>query len=107
MKYVYLLRSRSQPTKTYIGITDNLDQRLLEHNSGKSIHTSRFKPWLIEVAICFVDDERASAFERYLKSGSGHAFAKRHLWTSKGLGASGTLPNPSPAPTTSNSSSYR
>ena len=80
MKYVYLLRSTSNPSKTYIGLTDNLNRRLDEHNAGKTPHTSKHLPWKIEVAVRFESDERAIEFERYLKSGSGHAFAKRHLW---------------------------
>ncbi len=81
MKYVHLLRSLSDPTQTYIGSTDNLSQRLNEHHSGKSTHTAKNVPWEIEVAIRFTNDNRAITFERYLKSGSGHAFAKRHFWT--------------------------
>lgn len=72
MKYVYLLRSLSNPEETYIGVTENLNERLDEHNSGKSPHTSKCCPWEIEVAIRFQDEARALAFERYLKSGSGH-----------------------------------
>jgi predicted GIY-YIG superfamily endonuclease len=79
MKYVYLLGSLSDPRQTYVGVTDDLKRRLEEHNSGKSPHTSKYKPWQIEVAIRFTNDQLASAFERYLKSGSGHAFAKRHF----------------------------
>jgi predicted GIY-YIG superfamily endonuclease len=81
MKYVYLLRSLSNPQRTYIGLTDDLQRRLDEHNSGKSPHTSKNVPWQIEVAIRFDDDARAVQFERYLKSGSGHAFARRHFWS--------------------------
>lgn len=80
MKYVYLLRSRSNPSKTYIGLTDDLTRRLREHNGGETHSTAEFRPWTVEVAIRFKNDRRAAAFERYLKSGSGHAFAKRHLW---------------------------
>lgn len=81
MKYVYLLRSLSNPKNTYIGLTDDLNRRHKEHNSGKSPHTSKHMPWKIEVAIRFADEEKAALFERYLKSGSGHAFAKRHFWS--------------------------
>ncbi|MEW5701917.1 MAG: GIY-YIG nuclease family protein [Candidatus Zixiibacteriota bacterium] len=81
MKYVYLLRSLSNPTETCIGITDDLNRRLNEHNTGKSVHTSKNVPWEVEVAIRFRADSCAVAFERYLKSGSGHAFAKRHFWS--------------------------
>jgi predicted GIY-YIG superfamily endonuclease len=80
MKYVYLLESISRPGKRYVGITEDLKERLAHHNTGKSPHTSQFKPRHIVVAIRFADDQRATAFERCLKSGSGHAFAVRHLW---------------------------
>jgi len=80
VKYVYLLRSVPNPTQRYIGMTDNLKGRLEDHNAGKSSHTSKYKPWKIVVAVRFEDDSKALAFEKYLKSGSGHAFAKRHLW---------------------------
>jgi len=81
MKYVYLLRSLSNPKKTYIGLTNDLTSRLNEHNSGKSPHTSKHMPWKIEVTIRFDDEQKAALFERYIKSGSGHAFARRHFWS--------------------------
>jgi hypothetical protein len=37
-------------------------------------------PWELVVAVYFADRQKAEAFERYLKHGSGHAFAKRHFW---------------------------
>ena len=80
MKYVYLLESISRPGKRYIGISDDFNQRLKDHNAGKSPHTAKYKPWKTIVVVRFDDDHKANAFEKYLKSGSGHAFAKRHLW---------------------------
>lgn len=80
MKYVYLLESISNPGKSYIGITTDLNNRIAEHNAGKSPFTAKFKPWKIAVAIRFNDEHKAAAFEIYLKSGSGHAFANRHFW---------------------------
>ena len=80
MKYVYILRSLKDTKQRYIGITTNLNERLKDHNAGKSPHTARFRPWQIVVAIRFANDQKAEAFEAYLKSGSGHAFAKRHFW---------------------------
>jgi predicted GIY-YIG superfamily endonuclease len=77
--YVYILRSISQPNQAYTGQTANLRNRLTEHNAGKVPHTSKFVPWEIRTAVAFRDRERAIAFERYLKSGSGRAFAARHL----------------------------
>jgi putative endonuclease len=80
MKYVYLLRSRTFPHKRYVGITDHLDKRLSAHNAGQCSYTAGFRPWKVVVAIRFEDNARAEEFERYLKSGSGNAFARRRLW---------------------------
>ena len=80
MYYVYLLRSLARPDKKYIGFTTNLNRRFHEHNCGKSPYTARFVPWEIVAFVCFKDEEKARRFEKYLKSGSGHAFAKRHFW---------------------------
>jgi predicted GIY-YIG superfamily endonuclease len=63
-----------------VGSTDNLRQRLAEHNAGRSPHTSKHRPWTVAVALYFEDTGKADAFERYLKDGSGHAFARRHFW---------------------------
>jgi putative endonuclease len=46
----------------------------------KSSHTAKYKPWRLVTYIAFADKPKAEAFERYLKSGSGHAFARKHLW---------------------------
>jgi putative endonuclease len=78
--YVYLIESFSAQGQRYVGITTDLKQRLQEHNAGKSSHTSKFRPWKLTAYIAFTDRAKADAFERYLKSGSGHAFASKHLW---------------------------
>jgi predicted GIY-YIG superfamily endonuclease len=80
MKYVYLIESTSHSKKRYVGITNNLKKRIEEHNRGKSQYTNQFIPWRLVVAMKFTNDRRAQEFERYLKSGSGHAFAKRDFW---------------------------
>ena len=80
MKYVYLLRSKSYPNEVYIGITSDLNKRLDGHHSGRSAHTSKFKPWKLVSFIAFSDGSKATEFERYLKTGSGRAFAKKRLW---------------------------
>ena len=80
MKYVYLLQSISHPEQRYVGLTNNLRQRLVTHNQGGSPHTSKYVPWRIVTAIRFDDGQRASSFEQYLKTGSGRAFANKHLW---------------------------
>ena len=78
--YVYLIESLSAQGERYLGMTSDLKQRLQEHNAGKSSHTSKFRPWKLKTFIAFTDRVKAGAFERYFKSGSGHAFARKHLW---------------------------
>ena len=80
MRYVYVLQSQSQPNERYIGVSTDFRQRIKDHNSGKSPHTKKYQPWKPVVVVRFEDDAKAEAFERYLKSGSGHAFARRHFW---------------------------
>ena len=79
MRYVYLLRSSSHPDRHYTGVTDDLKRRIGGHNSGDSPHTARYRPWRLVAAVAFEDDAKAHAFERYLKTGSGRAFARRHF----------------------------
>jgi putative endonuclease len=78
--YVYLIESLAEQGERYVGMTTDLKQRLLEHNAGKSPHTSKFRPWKLTTYIAFTHRGKAEAFERYLKSGSGHAFANKRLW---------------------------
>ena len=80
MRYVYLLQSVSNPDQRYVGSSADFKRRLTEHNAGQSPHTAKFCPWKPVVVIKFADDKKADALERYLKSGSGHAFARRHFW---------------------------
>ncbi len=79
MTFVYLLQSEADSAKYYVGLSDDPTRRLSEHNSGKSIHTNKHRPWKVVVTIGFADTAKAAVFERYLKSGSGRAFAKRHF----------------------------
>jgi putative endonuclease len=78
--YVYLIESVSTVDQRYVGMTADLRRRLAEHNSGKSPHTSKFAPWRIVTYLAFSDERKAAVFERYIKSGSGHAFANKRLW---------------------------
>ena len=76
---VYVLRSESAAMQHYVGLTSNVVSRVMAHNAGESLHTRKYRPWRLVVAMEFENQERAIAFERYLKSGSGCAFLKRHL----------------------------
>jgi putative endonuclease len=79
MHYVYILQSLSHEEQTYVGCCQDLRERLARHNSGQVTHTAKFVPWSIRTYFAFEAKEKAFAFERYLKSGSGRAFAKRHF----------------------------
>lgn len=79
MKVAYILQSTLNPERFYTGITDNMEARLEAHNSGQVPHTSKYKPWRVKTYITFADEVQAFAFEKYLKSGSGRAFAKKRL----------------------------
>jgi predicted GIY-YIG superfamily endonuclease len=79
MKYVYVLESLSDPARHYVGNADDPTGRLIDHNAGRSPHTSKYVPWRIIVSIGFDEHQKAYDFERYLKSGSGRAFAKKHF----------------------------
>jgi len=79
MKYVYLLESINYPGETYIGLANDLRKRLTAHNAGQSLHTKKYKPWRLVSYFAYSDENTAIAFERYLKSSSGRAFAKKRL----------------------------
>lgn len=76
---VYILRSDADPSRHYVGITDSIDARLAWHNHGPSGYTVNHRPWSLVVSIEFRTEKEAVRFEKYLKSGSGRAFAKRHF----------------------------
>jgi predicted GIY-YIG superfamily endonuclease len=77
--FVYIIRSRTDRTRHYTGVTSSVAGRLAAHNAGRCSHTARFTPWALVVVIEFAEEYRAIKFEKYLKSGSGVAFAQRHL----------------------------
>lgn len=78
--YVYLIRSLRCSAATYIGCTTDLEQRLATHNSGGSSHTAELRPWEVILFMAFKDKHKAFAFEKYLKSHSGRAFAAKRFW---------------------------
>lgn len=80
MFYVYLLQSEAHPRQRYTGFSEEVFARLKAHNAGDSPHTKKFRPWRLVGYLAFEDEEKARAFERYLKSGSGNAFANKRLW---------------------------
>ncbi len=79
MFYTYILQSVTSPDQFYHGHSSDLKQRLADHNQGRCPHTAKFIPWKLKFYAAFETLDQAQQFERYLKSGSGHAFAHRHL----------------------------
>lgn len=80
MYYVYLLRSINKPSRTYIGYTTILRQKIETHNSGGSTYTKLDKPWKLVMYLAFDSEQKALNFEKYIKIGSGNAFAKKRFW---------------------------
>ena len=78
--YVYLLQSIDHPKQTYVGLADDLRARDAAHNAGQASHTRKFKPWRLVTYVAFSDQSKAVAFERYMKTGSGRAFATKRLF---------------------------
>lgn len=78
-RIVYVLRSVNHPDRYYTGLTDNVQRRLEVHNSGGSKHTAPLRPWTLVAFTEFAHVDSAVSFEKYLKTGSGRAFSKRHF----------------------------
>jgi predicted GIY-YIG superfamily endonuclease len=76
---VYILESRITPSEKYAGRAVDLRARIVDHNAGRSPHTAKHRPWNLVCYHAFADERRAVAFEKYLKTGSGHEFRRRHF----------------------------
>jgi predicted GIY-YIG superfamily endonuclease len=77
MWVVYLLKCADGTI--YIGCTGNLRGRLSRHSKGEVKYTSTRLPVQLVVYTTFLDKSHAFEFEKYLKAGSGRAFASRHF----------------------------
>ena len=78
-RFVYVLKGSGCEPHFYVGRTSEVLARLADHNAGRCPHTARYRRWHLHVVIEFAEEPTAIRFERYLKSGSGRAFAKRHF----------------------------
>lgn len=76
MWYVYILQCKDG---FYHGCTDNLKERLARHTKGYVPATKERLPVKLFSYTAFADKYRAFEFEKYLKSGSGRAFLKKHF----------------------------
>lgn len=64
--YVYILQSEADPHRFYTGLTNDLPTRLKYHNSGRIIHTAKWKPWRLKTYVVLSGRTRAAQLERYL-----------------------------------------
>ena len=78
-RYVYVLKDAAKDPHFYVGLTSDVSARISDHNAGRCSHPALHRPWQLHVAIELSDQKSAIRFERYLKSGSGRAFARRHF----------------------------
>ena len=79
MFYTYILQSLNDES-FYTGFTEGEPvSRLTKHNNGEVTYTSKKRPWKLIWYCAFLEKEKALNFEKYLKIGSGHAFARKHL----------------------------
>ncbi len=78
MYYVYILQSLKDDSY-YTGFTLDVEARLKKHNNGSVEYTSTKRPFKLSWYCCFEDKRKALQFERYLKSGSGFALARKRL----------------------------
>jgi len=76
MYYVYSLKCKDG---YYIGCTNDLEDRIKRHKNGEVSATKERLPVELSFFFAIEDKYRAYDFEKYLKSGSGRVFLKRHL----------------------------
>ncbi len=77
MYSVYVLKS-IRDKKRYIGFTNNLERRIIEHNSGLVKSTRNRKPFELAYHEEFADKNKAMEREKFFKSGRGREFLKTH-----------------------------
>jgi len=78
MWYVYILRSIIDKN-LYVGSTNNIRRRLIEHNSGKVDSTKSRMPFSLEAYIAVKDQAKAIELEQYFKTGSGRALLQKRI----------------------------
>jgi len=78
MHYTYILKSVNH-NKFYIGSTEDLKERLNNHNSGKSKFTKLYVPWKIVYYEAHMIRGLARKAEIFYKTGQGRRQIKRKL----------------------------
>lgn len=76
MHYVYILLCSNK--SLYVGCTNDFKERLERHNKGYVPATKPLLPVKLISYFAFASKYTAYNFEKYLKSGSGRAFLRKH-----------------------------
>jgi putative endonuclease len=75
MFFVYAIKSTVR-NYIYVGMTNNLERRLIEHNNGENSSTKAYKPFVLIYTVAFPTRIEAREKEKYLKSGIGKEYLK-------------------------------
>ncbi|MBP9103514.1 MAG: GIY-YIG nuclease family protein [Chitinophagaceae bacterium] len=75
MLFIYAIKSLSR-NYLYVGMTNDLERRIAEHNNGENKSTKAYRPFKLIYSETFPDRISARAKEKYLKSGIGKEFLK-------------------------------
>ena len=78
MYHVYAIKSISK-NYIYVGMSNNLERRLKEHNNGENSSTKAYKPFILILSEMHENRIIARNREKYLKSGIGKEFLKSLL----------------------------
>lgn len=76
MFYIYVLKSKKDNSQ-YIGLSENIEERLKEHNAGRVASTKSKRPWRLIYTEPFLKRLEARKREKYLKSAAGRRFRKK------------------------------
>ena len=63
----------------YKGHCEHINERIKEHNSGKTKSTKAFIPWKLVYQEEFITREDAIARERYFKTAAGRRYLKKKI----------------------------
>ena len=78
MYYVYAIKSIER-IYIYVGMTNNIERRLAQHNNGQNRSTKAYKPFKLIYKEIYNTSTEAREREKYLKSGIGKEFLKMQI----------------------------
>ncbi len=78
MWYVYALENNNK-SFIYIGYTNDLNRRIIEHSDGKTQSTKAFLPLKLSAYVAVTTEQKAKRLEKYFKTGSGKMILKKRI----------------------------